>query len=164
VQDTSALDRSPFDVSSIPDDHEATPLPPSHRKRSRDDAFASLRRYTQAPNRTAAEPAPEHGEEVAQPTEARSPDASENSRSIESILAERQTTHGDFTDNARVMQSLKRVVQTEVGWDRLTDVQREALHMILHKVGRIISGNPNTHDHWDDIAGYAKLASERIAP
>jgi hypothetical protein len=101
---------------------------------------------------------------VAQPTEARSPDASENSRSIESILAERQTTHGDFTDNARVMQSLKRVVQTEVGWDRLTDVQREALHMILHKVGRIISGNPNTHDHWDDIAGYAKLASERIAP
>jgi len=62
------------------------------------------------------------------------------------------------------MQSLKRVVQTEVGWDRLTDVQREALHMILHKVGRIISGNPNTHDHWDDIAGYAKLASERIAP
>lgn len=82
--------------------------------------------------------------------------------SIAAILAERGKTHGDFTDNARVMQSLKRIVHSEAGWDRLTDVQREALHMILHKVGRIISGNPNVHDHWDDIAGYAKLASERI--
>lgn len=82
--------------------------------------------------------------------------------SIEAILAERGKTHGDFTDNARVMQALKRIVHAEVGWDKLTDVQREALHMILHKVGRIISGNPNTKDHWDDIAGYAKLTSERI--
>lgn len=86
----------------------------------------------------------------------------DTNRSIEDILAERGKTHGDFTDNARVMQALKRIVHAEVGWDKLTDVQREALHMILHKVGRIISGNPNTHDHWDDIAGYAKLVSERI--
>ena len=82
--------------------------------------------------------------------------------SIEAILEERGHTHGDFTDNARVMQALKRIIHAEVGWDKLTDVQREALHMILHKIGRIITGNPDVHDHWDDIAGYAKLTSERI--
>lgn len=83
-------------------------------------------------------------------------------RTTESILAERQTTHGDFTDNSRVMQSLKRIIWAERGWSNLSDPQREGLEMILHKIGRIISGNPNVKDHWDDIAGYAKLCSDRI--
>lgn len=84
------------------------------------------------------------------------------SSEIERILEARQDTHGDFTDNARVMQGLKRVLWNEKGWDKLTDVQREALEMIVHKCGRIISGNPNEPDHWNDIAGYAKLAAQRI--
>jgi hypothetical protein len=36
----------------------------------------------------------------------------------------------------------------------------ESLEMIAHKIGRILAGNENFHDHWDDIAGYAKLGSE----
>lgn len=80
----------------------------------------------------------------------------------EEILADRQKTHGDFTDNARVMQKLKEVVMFEYGWCKLSLVQREALHMILHKVGRIVSGNPNEPDHWVDIQGYARLAQDRI--
>lgn len=81
----------------------------------------------------------------------------------EEILAERGKSHGDFTDNARVMQQLKEIVHESPNWKhRLSDVQKEALHMIVHKIGRICSGNPNVHDHWDDIAGYAKLASDRI--
>jgi hypothetical protein len=82
--------------------------------------------------------------------------------SVEEVLAQRQNTHGDFTDNARVMQSLKDCVIAESGWQKLTLVQREALHMILHKVGRIVSGNPNEPDHWLDIAGYATLAKDRV--
>ncbi len=83
---------------------------------------------------------------------------------VKDILAQRQTTHGDFTDNANIMQDLKVLVHESINWeaDRLTPVQREALDMILHKIGRICSGNPNIHDHWDDIAGYAKLVSDRI--
>jgi len=77
------------------------------------------------------------------------------------ILAARGQTHGDFSDNARIMQNLKREMEAEHGWSKLSDVQREALHMIQHKVGRIISGNPNFRDHWDDIAGYARLVAER---
>jgi len=80
--------------------------------------------------------------------------------SRDALLVERQKTHGSFTDNARVMQALKRTMEAEAGWAGLSDRHKEALHMVVHKIGRILSGNPLTHDHWDDIAGYAKLGSE----
>jgi len=32
--------------------------------------------------------------------------------------------------------------------------------MIALKLSRILSGQADFKDHWDDIAGYAKLASE----
>lgn len=75
-------------------------------------------------------------------------------------LSERGTTHGDFTDNSRVSQELKAILHCENA--NLTDVQREAIDMICHKLARIVCGNPNHKDHWHDIAGYAKLVEDRI--
>lgn len=83
--------------------------------------------------------------------------------STEEILAERGKTHGDFTVHARVAQSLKNVIRVEHGFENMNSVQVEAIDMIMHKIGRIVAGNPNHHDHWDDIAGYAILVSKRIA-
>ena len=80
-----------------------------------------------------------------------------------SILNERGKTHGDYTDHARVTQTLKAIIESEQGFRPLPAIMREALDMIAHKIGRIVTGNPNVNDHWDDIAGYAKLASDRIA-
>lgn len=34
--------------------------------------------------------------------------------------------------------------------------------MIFNKVARILNGNPNYADSWVDIAGYAKLVSDRL--
>jgi hypothetical protein len=48
-------------------------------------------------------------------------------------------------------------------WKTLTPVQREGLHMFLRKIGRILVGDPDFKDHWDDIGGYAKLVSDRCA-
>jgi hypothetical protein len=81
---------------------------------------------------------------------------------IQDTLAERQQSHGDFTSNARVMQCLKYVARQEANWDDMDFVKREAIEMILMKVARIITGNPNEPDHWLDIEGYARLARERI--
>jgi hypothetical protein len=44
----------------------------------------------------------------------------------------------------------------------LSDQQIEALEMIAHKIGRIIAGDPDFDDHWDDIAGYAKIANKEF--
>lgn len=80
--------------------------------------------------------------------------------SIEKILAERGKTHGNFTDHAKATMDLKRAMAANLRRP-ITDVQCEAINMILHKLGRIAAGNPDIKDHWDDIAGYAKLVADR---
>lgn len=81
---------------------------------------------------------------------------------INATLAERQKTHGDFSVHADVTQGLKSVMHEQSQWCRLTDSQCEALDMIVHKIGRILSGNPNHVDHWHDIAGYATLIENQL--
>ena len=79
-------------------------------------------------------------------------------------LAERQSTHGDFECHAAVTQDIKVTISHHVEnfGQELTDMQKEALDMIAHKIGRIIAGNPNHHDHWHDIAGYASLVADKL--
>ena len=36
------------------------------------------------------------------------------------------------------------------------------LEMIVHKIGRILAGNPNHLDHWVDVEGYARITKERL--
>ena len=43
-----------------------------------------------------------------------------------------------------------------------TFAQAPALDMICVKLGRIVNGNPDYADNWVDIAGYAKLVSDRL--
>jgi hypothetical protein len=81
---------------------------------------------------------------------------------IKDTLNQRSTTHGDYTVHARITQELKRVIERQDNYDRLNDCQREALAIIAHKIARILAGNPNFHDHWHDIAGYATLVADRI--
>lgn len=81
---------------------------------------------------------------------------------VETTLAERATSHGDFGDHAHITQALKALMHGP-GWERANDSEREALQMIAHKMGRICAGNPHFHDHWLDIAGYATLVADRIA-
>lgn len=78
------------------------------------------------------------------------------------LLQERHKTHGLFATNAEISQKLKAIFwfYHENGSTKLGSVQLEALDMIALKLSRILSGQPLFKDHWDDIAGYAKLASE----
>lgn len=79
------------------------------------------------------------------------------------LLQEREKTHGSFATNAQISQELKRSFRYHRGRGTITEVQAEALDMIALKLSRILSGQANHADHWDDIAGYAQLASEEIA-
>lgn len=83
-------------------------------------------------------------------------------KTTEQLLAERQSTHGEYSEHARATQSILRVLQAERRWPQLSDMQKESLHMLAHKMGRIVTGNPDIADHWDDIAGYSKLISQRL--
>jgi hypothetical protein len=82
----------------------------------------------------------------------------------DTILAERGIRYGLFVDQARVTQRLKAVLSDRVKERGLIieDDQAEALEMICHKLGRIVNGDPDYYDSWADIAGYAKLVSDRL--
>lgn len=77
------------------------------------------------------------------------------------LLAERGKTHGDYSEHADYTQAIKRLIEPSPNWKKLHDHERETLHMIAHKIGRILAGDPHFVDHWDDIAGYAKLSADR---
>jgi hypothetical protein len=70
------------------------------------------------------------------------------------LLVEREKTHGDFRKNAEVFNKLCQAIP-----DVFQGSQRMAVIMIFAKISRAAQ-TPHVKDHWDDIAGYAKLASE----
>ena len=81
---------------------------------------------------------------------------------IDNLLHERGTTHGDFTYNSITSQKLKDVMNDTDNWKHLEPHKKEALQMIAHKIGRILSGNSSFEDHWVDIIGYSQLVIDRI--
>jgi hypothetical protein len=81
---------------------------------------------------------------------------------VNAILNERGSRYGSFYANADTAQLLKQAMQSLDGWERLQVDQCEALEMIVHKIARILNGDPNYADSWIDIAGYAKLVADRL--
>lgn len=83
---------------------------------------------------------------------------------IVATLNERAQDYGKFKDGAALMQGIKRLLADHArAHDKtFSDDQWEALEMIVHKIGRIVNGNPDKVDHWVDIAGYAKLVADRL--
>lgn len=85
------------------------------------------------------------------------------------LITERGKTHGDYSDHAQCSQNLKYAMQEFTRgnglepWQHLSICAKESLEMIAHKIGRILAGDPDYRDHWDDIAGYAKLAADRCS-
>lgn len=83
---------------------------------------------------------------------------------VDTTLNERAQEYGKFKDGANLMQSIKRLLSDHATRHDKTfhDDQWEALEMIVHKIARIVNGNPDKVDHWVDIAGYATLVADRL--
>lgn len=80
------------------------------------------------------------------------------------ILADREGQYGNFAAQAEITFQLKQVIASHLNLRQkaLTFDQLYALEMICAKVARVINGNPNYLDNWDDIAGYATLVANRL--
>lgn len=78
------------------------------------------------------------------------------------VIAERDARYGTFQTYAAAVSQLERAT-LPILLTRSTPLpthKEEALKMILRKIARILSGDPDYRDSWDDIAGYALLGAE----
>lgn len=83
---------------------------------------------------------------------------------VNTILAERGKRYGSFAANSQYAQQLIAVIEDaqiertkQDTYDLLQPHHVNALHMIAQKISRILSGDANYADNWDDIAGFAQL-------
>lgn len=74
------------------------------------------------------------------------------------LLVEREKTHGSFEANANAWMDIREAVRRHAS-NEVNNRQNLAVEMICLKLARMCQ-TPNVKDHWDDIAGYAKLGAE----
>jgi hypothetical protein len=84
------------------------------------------------------------------------------SNDIDTILIEREATHGPYFEKAELIQGIKFLLHSSPNWGALDADMRESLEMIGHKMGRIAFGDYEQVDHWADMAGYSELVADRL--
>ncbi len=84
---------------------------------------------------------------------------------LNATLAERGARYGSFVGHSEVTQHLKNYYRGQLACrgTAMADDMHEALDMIMHKIGRIVNGDPTYADSWIDIAGYAQLVATRLS-
>ena len=97
---------------------------------------------------------------VIENTKQREKERKKYGESIEDITKARESDYGGLNNVSYVARKLKLLFR-ELGYEtHFSDVQVEGTDMILHKFARLISGNPNNVDSWNDIAGYASKIAD----
>lgn len=79
------------------------------------------------------------------------------------LLEQRGRSHGDYSSMARLSQDIKGRLRAEPEFSALPPEVQEALDLISLKMVRIVKGDPDFLEHWDDIKGYAELGRTRRA-
>lgn len=79
---------------------------------------------------------------------------------IDGILERRETTHGNFEQVSRIAQGIKRCLRSGDTYDKLDARQKEALDLLSTKMARIVNGDGDHPDHWDDTIGYGQLGRD----
>lgn len=81
---------------------------------------------------------------------------------VEKTLEERGNRYGTFVDNAETIQKCLEILMEGKSAHKLWNTHREAIHMIVHKLARIVNGDADYKDSWVDIAGYATLMAKEL--
>lgn len=81
---------------------------------------------------------------------------------VSDTLKARNSTHGDYHEQAELAAALRHTMQSGKYWRKLTNQEEDALLMIAVKISRILTGNPHFEDSWHDIAGYATLVERDL--
>lgn len=83
-------------------------------------------------------------------------------KDVRTTLTQRSQVYGNFADQARVEQNIKRAFAASPNWSKLPDDTKSALEMIATKISRVLKGDPEHVDNFVDLAGYATLVADRM--
>ena len=78
------------------------------------------------------------------------------------LLDEREKICGDYADHAHTLISVMEHLMIAPGWDKLSSCMKETIYMTIFKYARILNGDPNFLDHWQDVVGYNQLIVDRL--
>lgn len=81
---------------------------------------------------------------------------------VKETLKDRGNKYGKFSSNAITTQGLMSMIATADHYHDLTPIHLEAIHMIMHKISRMVNGDCMLSDNPHDIGGYAKLLEDHI--
>lgn len=84
------------------------------------------------------------------------------STELEQTIAQRRGRYGPLIESGEVAMKLEDYLRSLPGWARLAYDQREALAMVMHKISRIMCGDPDYDDSWIDVAGYVQNVVNRL--
>ena len=83
------------------------------------------------------------------------------------LTTERGNVHGPADMQFSTAQMLRGIIRwaanmrREHGFDEINPIQLEALEMDAVKTSRILWGDPDHSDHWDDKMGYSYLGKTK---
>ena len=83
-------------------------------------------------------------------------------KELATVLSERGSRYGSLMSNATISQNLKEILHNSTNWEAMPPDMKEALHMIVHKISRIVEGDFEYDDSWIDISGYSTRVVERL--
>ena len=78
--------------------------------------------------------------------------------SPDELLAQREKTHGDYVEGAKLLEA----IWTVLGSPFDDPVLNRGFRDMMSKVVRIRTGDCCEPDHWKDIAGYATLVQHYL--
>jgi hypothetical protein len=81
---------------------------------------------------------------------------------VTSIVAERGATHGPFGLVSSTAQRIKQTYRESPNWELMPAYMQEALDNIATKQARILNGDWEFLDHWDDVQGYARRVVQEV--
>lgn len=83
--------------------------------------------------------------------------------SIDQTLEDRGKQYGgSYAEQAEIVQALKKIAHNAPQWDGMSADKKESIDLIFTKLSRILYGNPDHHDSWHDIIGYARLIEKEL--
>lgn len=91
-----------------------------------------------------------------------------SSTNVKEVLEERGKNYGSFQTFSNLSNALYSIIlkhysdiQNQSGNPKVMPTYMvEALHMICHKLSRIVNGDPTHIDSWVDIGGYSQLVAD----